>query len=311
MGKVQIRPTVDCVFKAILGTEGNKPLLINFLNAVLGLHGNDMILDVTILNPYNEKHFKDNKLSIVDIKTKDNKGHHHQIDIQIAVNAWLPSRILYNWSGIYHSQLNSGHQYSKLKPTTSIWVLEDYLFGTMKKKLDQETDQYLHLNFQIYERILKFHFSDQLDIHLLQLPFLRKNSEISSDKDKWLYFFREGHTLDIDELPPFLNTEEFRQAMETLIHFSDDQKAFLLYQERLNAIREQETWQHALQQTKLMITQKNEELSQKNEELFQKNEELIQRDAQISQRDEQISQFQAEVRDLKALLMKQKNDFES
>jgi len=33
--KHKINPTVDCVFKAILGSEENKNLLIHFLNAVL------------------------------------------------------------------------------------------------------------------------------------------------------------------------------------------------------------------------------------------------------------------------------------
>jgi hypothetical protein len=31
-----IDPKIDCVFKALLGSEGNRRLLIHFLNAVLG-----------------------------------------------------------------------------------------------------------------------------------------------------------------------------------------------------------------------------------------------------------------------------------
>jgi len=44
MEKVKIKPTVDCVFKAILGKVENKSLLIHFFNAVLDLHGDDSIL---------------------------------------------------------------------------------------------------------------------------------------------------------------------------------------------------------------------------------------------------------------------------
>jgi hypothetical protein len=67
--KKLIRPTVDCVFKAILGSNENKHLLINFLNAVLGLMKGQAIKDVVILNPYNEKEFQDDKLSIIDNKS--------------------------------------------------------------------------------------------------------------------------------------------------------------------------------------------------------------------------------------------------
>jgi hypothetical protein len=41
----QIDPTVDCVFKAILGKEERKHLLIHFLNAILQRKGTARIVD--------------------------------------------------------------------------------------------------------------------------------------------------------------------------------------------------------------------------------------------------------------------------
>ncbi len=67
-----ISPTVDCIFKAILGAEENKNLLIDFLNSVLAPQS--PISDVEILNPYNEREFYKDKLTIVDIKAKDENG---------------------------------------------------------------------------------------------------------------------------------------------------------------------------------------------------------------------------------------------
>jgi len=95
-----IKPTVDCVFKAILGSEENKPLLINFLNAVLGLLNRQKIKDVHILTPYNDKEFQHDKLSIIDIKAIDERGNFHQIDVQISVYQWLAERMLFNWASI-------------------------------------------------------------------------------------------------------------------------------------------------------------------------------------------------------------------
>ena len=72
MLKHPISPTVDCIFKAILGAEENKNLLIDFLNSVLAPQS--PISDVEILNPYNDRELYKDKLTIVDIKAKDEKG---------------------------------------------------------------------------------------------------------------------------------------------------------------------------------------------------------------------------------------------
>jgi len=60
----RIDPKVDCVFKALLGAEGNRSLLIHFLNAVLGADLPQPITTVEIRNPYNDQEFlSDNSAS--------------------------------------------------------------------------------------------------------------------------------------------------------------------------------------------------------------------------------------------------------
>jgi predicted transposase/invertase (TIGR01784 family) len=73
--KHKINPTVDCVFKAILGSEENKNLLIHFLNAILEPEKGSLIKEVLIKNPYNERSFTDDKLTIVDVKAIDMDFH--------------------------------------------------------------------------------------------------------------------------------------------------------------------------------------------------------------------------------------------
>jgi hypothetical protein len=50
-----IDPKVDCVFKALLGAESNRTLLIHFLNSVLVGALPEPIAQVPILNPYSER----------------------------------------------------------------------------------------------------------------------------------------------------------------------------------------------------------------------------------------------------------------
>ncbi len=72
-------------------------------------------------------------------------------------------------------------------------------------------------------------------IHVLQLPEWQMSSSGHSEKDRWMYFFREGRNADIENPPEILNTEEMRQVMGILKDFSENQKNYLLYQERLEA----------------------------------------------------------------------------
>ncbi len=70
--KHSVDPTVDCVFKAILGSNEHINLLLNFLNSVCQNDILHPITGLTIINPYNEKEFLTDKMSIVDVKA-DNK----------------------------------------------------------------------------------------------------------------------------------------------------------------------------------------------------------------------------------------------
>ncbi len=73
--RIGIRLINDFAFKKIFGTPENKLVLISLLNAILELPLS--IVDVTIVNPYNLQDFKDDKLSILDMKAIDAAGNPH------------------------------------------------------------------------------------------------------------------------------------------------------------------------------------------------------------------------------------------
>jgi hypothetical protein len=126
--KHPIDPKVDCVFKALLGAEGNRRLLIHFLNAMLGGELAAPITEVEILNPYHEREFLSDKLSIVDVKARDQGQRQYQIEIQLLNVMGLPERIAYGWAELYRSQLKKGDGYDQLKPAYSLWLLGEALW---------------------------------------------------------------------------------------------------------------------------------------------------------------------------------------
>ncbi len=224
--KHKIDPKVDCVFKAILGSEENKNLLIHFLNSVLNLKKDKQIQAVAISNPYNEREYQQDKLSVIDIKAKDVGGTTYQIEIQMALHAGLTSRMLYTWSTIYHSLLEKSSTYTELKPVISIWILNETLFS--------ENNEF-HLAFTAYDSLHKIRLSEHFSIHLLQLPLFALNNKADQNLDRWIYFFKKGEDLDITDPPEVLQTKEMRQAMDVLQDFSENEKNYLLYQSRKEA----------------------------------------------------------------------------
>ena len=55
--------------------------VISLLNSVLSQE--DQVSSVEILNPYNLQNFKEEKLSILDIKARGQTGHYYNIEIQV------------------------------------------------------------------------------------------------------------------------------------------------------------------------------------------------------------------------------------
>ena len=163
--KHRIDPKIDCVFKALLVSVENRNLLVHFLNAILTSDLTAPINEVEILNPYNDKEFLDDKLSVVDVKAKDNDGRLYQIEIQLLTYRHLPERMVYTWCDIINQQLQSGYDYSLLKPVYSIWLLAENL-------LPGETD-YAH-EYKLQNRRGRS-LADLGGIHLLELKLSRRN----------------------------------------------------------------------------------------------------------------------------------------
>lgn len=227
-----IDPKIDCVFKALLGSESNRALLVHFLNAILGPDLSSPITWVDILNPYNEREFLDDKLSIVDVKARDAQGRLHQIEIQLLSYRDLPARILYTWADLYSSQLHSGEDYHSLQSTYAIWLLGEDL-------LDATAD-YAH-DFRLRDAHGRC-LLDHGGIWLLELNKFQ-TEQVKTEQERWLKFFKDGERLDAAALPTWMQTAEMRQAMSTLKTFSEKDRAYHAYQSRQNYLREQRSLQ--------------------------------------------------------------------
>ncbi len=302
-----IDPTIDCVFKALLGSQANRDLLVHFLNAILGPDLPHPIAQVEILNPYNEREFLTDKLSIVDVKARDDRDRLYQVEIQLLTHKDLPARILYAWTDLYSQQLQSGQGYGMLRPTYAIWLLgEDLLSGT----------GYAHRY-----RLRDDHGRALLDhggIYLLELNKFAAE-RVETEQERWLKFFRDGARLDDTQLPAWMQTAEMRQAMNTLKGFSEKERAYHAYQARQNYLREQQSIRSELEDARAAraaAVQEKEAALQAQEAERQAKEAALQEQETERQAKEAALQAQeterqakdealAEVERLKALLQGQ------
>jgi predicted transposase/invertase (TIGR01784 family) len=184
---------VDYAFKHVFGREATRPILINVIDAVLNPAPGHQLRDIQLLNPFNPKEAFDDKLSILDIKARDLSGRQFNVEMQMLAFRYYEKRILYYGCKLHTQQLHEGEDYLELQPTISISFLDHVLFPQAPGH---------HLQFRLLEAARHFPFSNDLELHILELPkFTKSAAELTSALDIWLYFLRHAAKIDTEALP--------------------------------------------------------------------------------------------------------------
>ena len=177
---IGIDPTVDYAFKHLFGRETTRPILMSVLNEVRNSPPGRRIDDLELLNPFNPKEAFDDKLSILDIKARDQLGRQFNVEMQMLAYRYYEKRIFYYAAKLHQQQLHEGEDYLQLKPTISISFLNHVMFP--------EVPDY-HLRFRLLEESRHFPLTEDIEFHILELPKFKKSAdELTSGLDIWLYF---------------------------------------------------------------------------------------------------------------------------
>ena len=225
-----LNPQIDFVFKKIFGTEKNKPILINFLNAVI--KPITPIKDVEIKNNDIDKDFIEDKFSRLDVKATTSNNEHINIEIQVKNEYNMIQRTLYYWSKMYSEQIQNRDNYSKLERTVCINILN---FKYLKN------DKY-HNAYRLKEITSNEELTDLQEIHFIELPKFNEignkeyveNVEKMDALEKWLEFLVEPESNTVRQLE--LINEEIKLAKSELYRLSMDSKEREQYNMREKAI---------------------------------------------------------------------------
>ena len=193
----------DIAFRKIFGNENRKEVLLSFLNAVLLLENDKKIISVDILTPYQLPALKGGKVTILDVKAKDQSDKSYIIEMQVAEVDGFDKRVLYYASKSYSSQIDRGDLYKKLNPTFFIGILDfeitqnqDYI--SRHKIIDIETGE---------------NFIKDIEFNFIELPkFNKTENELTTVVDQWVYFLKNAEDLKL--IPENVKDEGLRNAYE-------------------------------------------------------------------------------------------------
>jgi len=223
-----LSPLMDVIFKLLMGTEGSKDLLADFLLAVLNISP-DELEDITISNPFLLQEYKGDKLGILDVKLKLKTGKVINIEVQVGPMPFMESRILFYVSKLITEQMDESDQYGKIKRVISIIITDHTLIKNSEK---------YHHHFGLYDIESGIQLTDNLEIHTLEVPKARKLNECTKKADllNWMKFFDAKTEEELKMLAE--KSPTMKKASLRLMELSADEKARQLYEARLKEHRD-------------------------------------------------------------------------
>lgn len=237
-----INPITDFGFKRLFGTESNKDLLIDFLNAIIGLRKKERIRDVTFLNPEQLGTTKDDRKAVFDIYCKTEQGDHVIVEMQSQPVQFFKDRSLFYSAFPIRDQAVKGKTWNfELKAIYAVGLL-NFCFSDGK-----DDNRYLH-RIKLMDIKARTVFYDKLTFVFAELPkFKKQEEELKTQLDKWLYAI--NHLYKLDEPPPVLSDKLFEKlfyeaavaSLTTMEQnaYAESQKQYLYYMNSIDFAHQQ------------------------------------------------------------------------
>jgi predicted transposase/invertase (TIGR01784 family) len=177
----------DFAFKKVFGSEGSKDILMSFLNSLVLFSENEVIEDLTIVDPYQIPLIKGMKDTYVDVKAKLSNGSTVIIEMQILNVQGMEQRILYNAAKAYSTQLVPGERYHLLNPVIALTITDFVMFADTVECMS---------TFRLTEKERLVEYNGDIELIFIELPkFTKTEEELDDITDKWLYFIKNAGSL--------------------------------------------------------------------------------------------------------------------
>lgn len=207
-----INPLLDFSFKKIFGTDSNKDLLIDFVNAVLA--GRKTIINLEYNKNEHHGENKEQATAVFDLLCTGDKGEKFLIEIQHSKPVNFKKRGIFYTSRLISEQAEKGEM--------KAWkynISEVYFIGILDKpepfgSLDKLTDQKRHLHdICLCYRDTGEIFYEGLGYTYIDLAnFTKTENEFTEKLDVWLYHLK--HLEEKENLPQHLRKTIFERLYD-------------------------------------------------------------------------------------------------
>jgi len=199
-----IDPLTDFGFKHLFGSEPDKDILIEFLNALF--QGEKHIVDLTYSPIEHGGDDSTEKKVFFDLTCTGKDGERFIIEMQRTSQEFFKDRCIFYMSRLISTQLPKGGL-SWNNP-----LKEVYLIGIMEFQFSNINSNYLH-NIALMNSNTGKVFYKGMGYKFLELPnFDKQEHELESDLDKWFYLLK--NLSHLDKIPDFLDKRIFQKVFK-------------------------------------------------------------------------------------------------
>ncbi len=199
-------PFTDFGFKKIFGQEASKPLLRDFLNALLP--PTVQIRELAFKNSEQPGTGLAERKAIFDIYCESETGEKFIVELQKAKQNYFKDRTVFYSTFPIREQAEAGSWDFALKAVYCVGIL-DFVFNDPAAGPVGEVLHEVKLKNQ-HGAV----FYDKLTYYYLEMPnFHKTEAELTTRLDQWLYFLK--HLEELQSIPQLFRDEVFIQAFET------------------------------------------------------------------------------------------------
>ena len=197
----------DFGFKKIFGEEVSKPILLDFLNALLPVQSR--IQSLSFKNAEHLGRTESDRKSLFDIYCEAENGEKFIVELQKAKQNFFKDRTVYYSTFPIREQAEKGTWDYNLKPVFCVGIL-DFTFDDYET--EPEKSEVVH-TIKLKNQHGKT-FYEKLTYIYLEMPnFKKAEDELTSRLDEWLFLIR--HLEDFQTVPPIYEDDHiFRAVLE-------------------------------------------------------------------------------------------------
>ena len=201
-----INPFTDFGFKKIFGEEASKPLLIDFLNALLPLESK--IKEISFKNTEQLGQTELDRRAIYDIYCENENGKKFIVELQKAKQNYFIERTIYYSTFPIREQAEKGGWNYDLKAVYCVGIL-DFTFDDYET--EPEKSEVIH-TIKLKNQNGKIFYNKLTYIYLEMPNFTQTEDQLKTRLDQWLYFIKNLE--DFESIPGIFKDEVFTWAFE-------------------------------------------------------------------------------------------------